>query len=407
MSQNQSLEDALKYEGDTMGHCVGGYCPDVLEGRSRIFSLRDAKGEPHVTIETEPPSQPYPVSGEAFAMLPQETKAQYGQYVREWRQRNPDIQNLTDEHTTQALKEAGVPPQPDDIIQIKGKGNARPISKYDPFTQDFVKSGNWGKVGDLHNTGLVDTTTTTANMEAKKLGLNIPRFLSKEESEALRDHFYAHQWEPETNPQVPEILKKYQDQTQPIKHSEDQISVVPKSIDPNPEGYAKGGRVKHKIHVSDDIDMMRHELMTKDGVQRFQVGGLAKGLAKGMSKLFSAVDKTAIELQRAKGTGAEFMTELSKKPGVKKAELADRNLDEIKALPKMTKDEFKAELAKRPVPQVTKKILSENNADKYYIEPVDPDMAMPRDPHWLYEENWQKVNEEPFMTRHDAQSYSQ
>ena len=316
------LEKALKYEGDTMGHCVGGYCPDVLEGKSRIYSLRDKRGEPHVTIEVKPNQSPYPVSGEAYTMLPQETKAQYGQYVREWRQRNPDIQNLTDEHTTQALKEAGVPPQPDDIIQIKGKGNDRPISKYDPFTQDFVKSGNWGKVGDLHNTGLVDTTTTTANMEAKKLGLNIPRFMSREEKEALRDHFYAHQWEPETNPQVPEILKKYQDQTQPIKHSEDQIqehsfqpattdeaqkhlsnghyvyglheqadaphlirsadevnaytpdqiAVVPKHIDPNPEGYAKGGRVKHKIHVSDDIDMMRHELMMQP-VRRFKDGG--------------------------------------------------------------------------------------------------------------------------------------
>jgi hypothetical protein len=29
----KALQDQLKYEGDTMGHCVGGYCPDVLEGR--------------------------------------------------------------------------------------------------------------------------------------------------------------------------------------------------------------------------------------------------------------------------------------------------------------------------------------------------------------------------------------
>ena len=49
-----ALSDALKYEGDTMGHCVGGYCDDVLSGRSRIFSLRDAKGQPHVTIEVRP-----------------------------------------------------------------------------------------------------------------------------------------------------------------------------------------------------------------------------------------------------------------------------------------------------------------------------------------------------------------
>jgi hypothetical protein len=50
-----SLEDALKYEGETMGHCVGRYCEDVLQGNSRIFSLRNKKtGEPHATIEVSP-----------------------------------------------------------------------------------------------------------------------------------------------------------------------------------------------------------------------------------------------------------------------------------------------------------------------------------------------------------------
>ena len=53
---NEKLAEALKYEGDTMGHCVGGYCPDVAAGHTRIFSLRDAKNEPHVTIEVTPQS---------------------------------------------------------------------------------------------------------------------------------------------------------------------------------------------------------------------------------------------------------------------------------------------------------------------------------------------------------------
>ena len=35
-----------------MGHCVGGYCDDVASGQSNIYSLRDAKGKPSVTIET-------------------------------------------------------------------------------------------------------------------------------------------------------------------------------------------------------------------------------------------------------------------------------------------------------------------------------------------------------------------
>ncbi|NDG14043.1 MAG: hypothetical protein EB124_13025, partial [Betaproteobacteria bacterium] len=50
LASKKQLEEALKYEGEVMGHCVGGYCPDVIEGRSRIYSLRDKKGEPHVTI---------------------------------------------------------------------------------------------------------------------------------------------------------------------------------------------------------------------------------------------------------------------------------------------------------------------------------------------------------------------
>jgi len=151
----ERLAEALKYEGDTMGHCVGGYCPDVLEGRSRIYSLRDKRGEPHVTVEVESNQNPYPVSGEAFARLSPQEKAQYREHVMQWRRRNPDIEELTDEHTAQALREAGLPPQPDRIVQIKGKQNAAPKADYLPYVQDFVRSGEWSDVGDFKNTGLV------------------------------------------------------------------------------------------------------------------------------------------------------------------------------------------------------------------------------------------------------------
>lgn len=44
--------EALKYEGKMMGHCVGGGGYTVGEGSTtRIFSLRNEKNEPHVTIE--------------------------------------------------------------------------------------------------------------------------------------------------------------------------------------------------------------------------------------------------------------------------------------------------------------------------------------------------------------------
>jgi len=168
-------------ESDMMGHSVRGYEPPkghpdwvegsgnsgslsyghggweaIKSGKAKVYSLVDSKGAPHATVEVAENPQAYPVSGEAFAMLPSETKAKYSQYVREWRQRNPDVEELTDEHTAQALREAGVKPKPPIITQIKGKGNAAPKEDYLPFVQDFVKSGEWSDVGDLSNTGLSD-----------------------------------------------------------------------------------------------------------------------------------------------------------------------------------------------------------------------------------------------------------
>ena len=117
-----ALEDALKYEGDTMGHCVGGYCDDVASGKSRIYSLRNKKtGEPHTTIEVAPPTH--------GGMSYDELRGVQGDDVDEldWTPK---------------------------IIQIKGKGNKAPVEKYIPYVQDFVRSGQWSDVGDLGNAGL-------------------------------------------------------------------------------------------------------------------------------------------------------------------------------------------------------------------------------------------------------------
>ena len=47
--------DALSLEGNIMGHCVGGssYCNAVAKETTKIVSLRDKKGIPHVTIEIQ------------------------------------------------------------------------------------------------------------------------------------------------------------------------------------------------------------------------------------------------------------------------------------------------------------------------------------------------------------------
>ena len=122
------------------------------------------------------------------------------------------------------------------------------------------------------------------------------------------------------------------------------------------------------------------------------------------SKLVSAVDKTAAELPRAKGTGKEFMTELSKKPGVKKAELSDRNLHEINDLPKMTKEQFQAELDKRPKPEITKKILGKHpDTDEYYTMPQDDEGI--GDKHYVMDANHESVTRHPFDTLADAEEH--
>ena len=150
-----ALKDALKYEGDTMGHCVGGYCDDVASGKSRIYSLRDKKGQPHVTIETKPPrSSPYDHWYEqnshgtpeledflAYAKANQ-PKGGLNEWYKEW-----------------ASSTGRTPVEPPaSIIQIKGKGNKKPNDEYLPFVQDFVKSGKWSDVGDLQNTGLLQAS---------------------------------------------------------------------------------------------------------------------------------------------------------------------------------------------------------------------------------------------------------
>jgi hypothetical protein len=140
-----ALEDALKYEGETMGHCVGGYCPDVVEGRSKIYSLRDKKGQPHVTIEVQP------------------WRSSQGESLAEFEARLRSDPNRSE----QAIQDIMSTPQyRDSIVQIKGKGNKAPKEDYLPAVQDFVRSGNFGKVGDLGNTGLIDVSQAGPLMKA-------------------------------------------------------------------------------------------------------------------------------------------------------------------------------------------------------------------------------------------------
>ena len=174
-----AVAEALKYEGNTMGHCVGGYCPDVLEGRSRIFSLRDAKGEPHVTIEVAPhnPNLEFAYAKKNLPELHAKYSANRNDYENNWpeflRREAPELLNATGE----------------EIVQIKGKQNAKPKEDYLPYVQDFVKGGKWSNVGDFHHTGLTERGSVFTPDELRgftDLGQDVPMYLSKEDIAKLR-----------------------------------------------------------------------------------------------------------------------------------------------------------------------------------------------------------------------------
>jgi hypothetical protein len=81
-----------------------------------------------------------------------------------------------------------------------------------------------------------------------------------------------------------------------------------------------------------------------------------------MSKIkgfYSALDKAAEALTRNKGTGQEFITELSKVKGIKPTEIQTRKLERIIEMPKMSKEEFLAKLKEFPPPQLRETQIGE------------------------------------------------
>jgi hypothetical protein len=151
----QAVEDALKYEGEMLAHCVGGYCPDVLSGKSRIFSLRDNAGRPHATIEVEPDAR----VGFRLGEGPQgdEFYAQQNKYIA-GQNKGFIPNNITFAEWWRSENGIPEPKRGERISQIKGLQNRKPQDEYMPYVQDFVKSGDWSHIGDLHHTDLFKVT---------------------------------------------------------------------------------------------------------------------------------------------------------------------------------------------------------------------------------------------------------
>jgi hypothetical protein len=197
-----ALEESLKYEGETMGHCVGGYCPDVEEGRSRIYSLRDAKGEPHVTVEVQPEKNPYlnssgGITETGLNLIHQKfpdsnLNAEYNDWFRRSGQHSMHFAKgyapwIKENHPE--IYEATIGAPAGQIIkQIKGKANKAPKDEYLPFVQDFVRSGRWSSVGDLGNTGLIRKSDYIDTFTPEMLdSVGVGEYMTKQEFNQLAD----------------------------------------------------------------------------------------------------------------------------------------------------------------------------------------------------------------------------
>jgi hypothetical protein len=202
LSKND-LERALKYEGSTMRHCVGGYCEDVWSGDTQIFSLRDNKGEPHTTIEVVPsraimtPVSYYHSNNISRSLLDQLTEMeQAGRFDLDSPDFVPFESFIRKSPEYQAYVQAERAAAPLEIRQIKGKGNVKPTSSYIPFVQDFLTTQRWSRIADLENADVVALKPMMLK-NAQEKGFN-PQilfemdgqsYITKEEFNRLADKF--------------------------------------------------------------------------------------------------------------------------------------------------------------------------------------------------------------------------
>ncbi len=108
-----TTKDALATEGDQMGHCVGGYWNRVASGGTRIVSLRDPDGHPHVTVELAPLET---VEVPGFGMVRLMSALRQGA--------NPCM-------SSEAAWQA---------VQIRGKQNRPPVPKYADKVREWLES---------------------------------------------------------------------------------------------------------------------------------------------------------------------------------------------------------------------------------------------------------------------------
>ena len=167
---------ALKSEGEMMGHCVGGYCPDVESGEIKIFSLRSPDGKSHVTIEARPQfsmtlwrnsnmdliSRDPELMKLDVNMRSLDNDDKYGRQMTE----RDYVREMTKEMKKRNINPVE-PPSYMELHQVKGKQNKRPDDKYQSYISDFIKNNPTKHeivdVYELDNTNLMGVQNIADN----------------------------------------------------------------------------------------------------------------------------------------------------------------------------------------------------------------------------------------------------
>jgi len=199
----QTLDEVLKNEGDQMGHCVGGYTEDVANGDTRIFTLRDNKNRPHVTIEATPtgasPIDAYEANKTFIESNPElaEQAEELNNYADAPYEYISGLHRLIKEYGGKFIEP---PPSPvHNIEQIKGKGNGRVADKYHDYVHAFLNKNekDLNEVYDTHNVDVVDTHQPSSIKHPDKALIKnqlysgkLPRFLKKKDLDDLAEKEY-------------------------------------------------------------------------------------------------------------------------------------------------------------------------------------------------------------------------
>ena len=135
--ESEKGADTARFGSGHPDYGLGGW-EAIKSGEAQVLSLRDAKGQSHVTIEMQPR-----VAGNTN---------RFQEYDRTYELDGGRTFKSYDDWMAKTYPNETAPI----IRQIRGKGNAPVAERYQQQIADFLNSKEWGNVGDLESAGITD-----------------------------------------------------------------------------------------------------------------------------------------------------------------------------------------------------------------------------------------------------------